>query len=83
MTYFQLDHARSLAAVADKLGESPGTVKNWSSKHGWAERLQTYQASLLQEQARQHDYRTINNSCGFHNPGIQYIFLSRTYHAPL
>jgi hypothetical protein len=46
MTYFQLGHARSLAAVADKLGESPGTVKNWSSKHGWAERLQAYQARL-------------------------------------
>jgi hypothetical protein len=54
MTWFKLGHARSLAAVADKLGESPGTVKNWSSKHGWAERLQTYQAGLLQEQARHH-----------------------------
>ena len=29
MAWFQLGHARSLAAVADKLGESPGTVKNW------------------------------------------------------
>ena len=54
MTWFQLGHARSLAVVADKLGESPGTVKNWSSKHGWAERLQTFQAGLLEEQARQH-----------------------------
>ena len=54
MAWFQLGHARSLATVADKLGESPGTVKNWSSKHGWAERLQTYQSGLLQEQARQH-----------------------------
>ena len=53
MTWFQLGHARSLAAVADKLGESPGTVKNWSSKYDWAERLHTYQAGLLHEQARQ------------------------------
>ena len=54
MAWFLLGQARSLAAVADKLGESPGTVKNWSSKYDWAERLQTYQAGLLQEQARQH-----------------------------
>ena len=54
MTWFQLGHVRSLAAVANKLGESEGTVKNWSSKHDWAERLQTYQAGLLQEQARHH-----------------------------
>ena len=54
MAWFQLGHARSLATVADKLGESQGTLKNWSSKHGWAERLQTYQAGLLQEQARHH-----------------------------
>lgn len=54
MTWFQLGHTRSLAAVAEKLGESTGTVKNWSSKHGWAERLQAYQSGLLQEQARQH-----------------------------
>lgn len=54
LTWFQLGHSRSLAAVAEKLGESPGTVKNWSSKHDWAERLQKYQADLLQEQARHH-----------------------------
>jgi len=54
MTYFQMGHGRSLAAVADKLGESPGTVKNWSSKYDWAERLQKYQAGLLEAQASQH-----------------------------
>jgi hypothetical protein len=54
MTYLQLGHARSLPAVADKLGESSGTLKNWSSKHGWAERLQAFQAGLLQQQARNH-----------------------------
>jgi hypothetical protein len=54
MTWFQLGRARSHAALADKLGESLGTVKNWSSKYAWAERLHTYQAGLLQEQARQH-----------------------------
>jgi len=55
MTWFQSGHARSLAALADKLGESQGTLKNWSGKHGWTERLQTYQAGLLQEQARHND----------------------------
>ncbi len=52
LVYFQLGHARSLQAVADKLGENPGTVKNWSSKFDWAERLQNYHSGLLQAQAR-------------------------------
>jgi len=52
MTWFQLGHHRSLAAVADKLGESLGTVKNWSSKYDWAGRFQTCHSGCLQEQAR-------------------------------
>jgi hypothetical protein len=52
-TYFQLGHARSLHAVADKLGENLGTVKNWSCKYDWSERLQAYHSGLLQEQARE------------------------------
>lgn len=51
MAYFQLGQTRSLQSVADKLGENPGTVKNWSSKFDWAERLQNYHAGLLQAQA--------------------------------
>ena len=31
MTFFQLGHARSCQAVADKLGEGLPTVKNWAS----------------------------------------------------
>ena len=52
LVYFQLGHARSLSAVADKLGENPGTVKNWSSKYDWAERLFIHHSGLLQAQAR-------------------------------
>jgi len=52
MTYFQLGHARSLQAVADKLDENSGTVRNWSSRHDWAERLQACNSGLLQEQVR-------------------------------
>ena len=54
MTYFQLGRGRSSVAVADKLGETHGTVRNWSSKFRWAERIHAYQAGLLQAQARQH-----------------------------
>lgn len=52
IAFFQLGHARSLQAVADKLGESLGTVKNWSSKFDWSERLQAFNSGLLQQQAR-------------------------------
>ena len=52
LAFFGLGHARSLQAVADKLGENLGTVKNWSSKYDWAERLQTFNSGLLQTQAR-------------------------------
>lgn len=52
LAYFQLGPARSLPAVADKLGENPGTVKNWSSKFDWADRLQDYHSGILQAQAR-------------------------------
>src|SRR3954471_7864625 len=39
ITWFQLGHARSHQAVADKLGEGLPTVKNWASKYDWSERL--------------------------------------------
>src|SRR4051812_30098307 len=49
MTWFQLGHARSLQAVADKLGEGLPTLKNWSSKYDWSERLQAFNSGLLQQ----------------------------------
>ena len=52
ITFFQLGHARSLQAVADKLGESLGTVKNWSSKFDWSGRIQAFNSGLLQQQAQ-------------------------------
>jgi len=51
IAFFQLGHARSLQAVADKLGEGLGTVKNWSSKYDWTERLQSFNSGLLEQQA--------------------------------
>jgi hypothetical protein len=54
MTFFQLGHARSLQAVADKLGEGLPTVRNWSSKYDWSDRIQAYNTGLLQQQARDH-----------------------------
>jgi hypothetical protein len=71
MTYFQLGHARSLAAVADRLGESPGTVKNWSSKYGWAERFQTYQAALLQAQACHHADFQLQQAADWHRRWVE------------
>jgi hypothetical protein len=52
MAFFQLGHSRSLPALAEKLGESPGTIKNWSSKFDWSARLQGFNSGLLQTQAR-------------------------------
>jgi hypothetical protein len=61
LAYFQLGQARSLSAVAEALGENPATVKNWSSKYRWSDRLSAWQSGLLQAQldattalARQH-----------------------------
>lgn len=52
LAFFQLGHARSLSALADKLGEGLGTIKNWSSKFDWSGRLQSFNSGLLQDQAR-------------------------------
>jgi hypothetical protein len=51
VAFFRLGHRRSLQAVADQLGESPATVKNWSSKYHWADRIQSFNSGLLQQQA--------------------------------
>ena len=51
LAFFQLGVSRSLPAVAAALGELPATVKNWSSKYRWSDRLLAYQSGLLQTQA--------------------------------
>jgi hypothetical protein len=52
MAYFQLGQLRTHQAVADKLTEPLGTVKNWASKYNWTERLQEFHSGLLQAQAQ-------------------------------
>jgi len=52
MAFFQFGQQRSLQAVADLLGESPGTVRNWSGKYRWNDRIQSFNAGLLQQQAK-------------------------------
>jgi hypothetical protein len=51
MTFFQLGHARSLPAVAEKLGEGIDTIRKWSSKFDWSDRIQSFNAGILQKQA--------------------------------
>ena len=51
MAWFHLGHARSLQAVADRLAEGLHTVKKWSSKYAWAERIQSFNSGLLQSSA--------------------------------
>jgi len=50
LAFFQLGPSRSLPALAEVLGENPATVKNWSSKYRWSDRLLAYQSGLLQTQ---------------------------------
>ena len=51
ITWFQLGHSRSLAAVAEQLGEKHDTVKFWSSKYRWSERINAFNSGVLQQQA--------------------------------
>jgi hypothetical protein len=51
ITWFQLGHARSHQAVADKLGEGLPTVKNWASKYDWSDRLLAFTSGVLHQQA--------------------------------
>src|SRR5262252_1219979 len=51
LAYFRLGYRRCLQAVADKLGEGLSTVKNWSSKFDWSERIQAFNSGLLERQA--------------------------------
>src|SRR3954452_20756681 len=45
--YFNLGHERSLRLVAKKLDASIDTVKEWSSKHHWVDRIFSYEAQLF------------------------------------
>jgi len=51
LAFFQLGQRRSLLAVADQLGEKPDTVKCWSSRYRWSDRIQSFNSGLLQQQA--------------------------------
>ena len=51
LTYFHLGHARALQTVADQLDEGLPTVKKWSSRFRWAERVNRFHAGLLQSSA--------------------------------
>jgi len=62
LAYFQLGRARSLPAVAGRLGETLGTVKNWSSKYAWAARLHAYHSGLLQACARDQAARALRSA---------------------
>jgi len=45
--YFNLGHERSLRLVAKKLDFNLSTVKDWSSKFHWVERILSYEAQLF------------------------------------
>jgi hypothetical protein len=49
--YFALGHARSLPDVADQLGEHLTTVKTWSARFRWSERIASFNAGLLRQAA--------------------------------
>lgn len=50
LAYFDLGQPRSLAAVARQLGEKLDSVKKWSSRHRWSDRIASFHSSLLQQQ---------------------------------
>ena len=51
LAFFQFGHGRSLPAVANKLDEGIDTVRKWSSKFDWSERIQSFNAGILQQHA--------------------------------
>jgi hypothetical protein len=52
MAFFELGQGRSLQAVVDRLGEKLDTVKGWSSRFRWSERIQSFNSGLLQQQVQ-------------------------------
>jgi hypothetical protein len=50
IAFFQLGSARTLPMLAEKLGESLGTIKNWSSRYDWSDRIQSFNSGFLQQQ---------------------------------
>lgn len=57
LAWFALGQTRSLPAVAGPLGERLDTVKRWSSRFAWQDRLQSFNAGLLQRQVSVHAAR--------------------------
>jgi hypothetical protein len=50
--WLDLGQTRSLQAAADILGESLGTLKNWSSRFRWNDRLHTLNSHRLEQNSR-------------------------------
>jgi hypothetical protein len=50
MAYFALGQTRSLQAAAGQWGEKPNTLKRWSCRFAWRERVQAFNDGLLQRQ---------------------------------
>ena len=48
--YFALGQNRTLAAVAEQLGEHATTVKTWSARFRWSARISDFHAGLLRQQ---------------------------------
>jgi len=53
MAFFNLGHGRSHKAVAERLTERLPTVKHWSSKYAWADRIRSFNSGLLRSSARE------------------------------
>jgi hypothetical protein len=49
--FFDLGHSRSLQSVADHLGEKLDTIKKWSSRFRWSDRIHSFNAGCLQHAA--------------------------------
>lgn len=47
--YYSLGDKRNLKKVADKFGYSYNTIRQWSSKLNWKERVYQYEKKQLQE----------------------------------
>ena len=52
ITFFQLGHNRTRQTVADKLHESIDSIKKWSAKFDWSERIIAFDSGLLQQRAK-------------------------------